>query len=147
MARIVINVFGGCRPPKKKDPARFFTLRWHGANAQSFIEGLMARITTEQQVTVSVAPKTLAGRPAAIDGDVAFTSSDELVATVTATGPLSALVKAVGPGVAQIVAKFDADLDDGEVREVTASGAIEVVAAEAETAEIVFGAPELTPLV
>jgi hypothetical protein len=146
MTRIVINVFGDCRPPKKKDPARFFTFRWHGANAQSFVEGLMARITTEQQVAVSVAPKTLAGRPAAIDGDVVFASSDEAVATVTSTGPLAALVKAVGPGVAQIVAKFDADLDAGELREITATGAIEVVAAEAETAEIVFGTPELTPL-
>jgi hypothetical protein len=146
MSRITINIFGDCRPPKKKDPARFFSFRWHGANAQSFVEGLMARITTEQQVAVSVAPKTLAGRPAAIDGVVAFSSSDEAVAAVVSTGPTSALVKAVGPGVAQIVAKFDADLDAGELREVTASGAIEVVAAEAETAEITFGTPELTPL-
>jgi uncharacterized protein YjdB len=106
----------------------------------------MARITNEQQVAVSVAPKTAAGRPAAIDGIVSWASSDPLVATVTSTGPLSALVVAVGAGVAQISAVFDADLDEGEVREITRTGAIEVVNAEAEGAEIVFGAPELTPL-
>ena len=143
--RIVINIRGGkCRCRKIK-PHKRFVFRW-ATGIQSYVEGLMARITTEQQVSVSVAPKTAAGRPAAIDGDVQFSSSDESVATVTSTGPTSALVKAVGPGVAQIVAAFDADLDEGEVREITASGAIEVVGAEAETAEITFGDPELSPL-
>lgn len=104
----------------------------------------MARITNEQQVTVMVAPKTAAGRAATIDGAVEFASSDPAVATVESTGPLSGLVKSVVPGVAQISATFDADLGDG-VREVVMTGAIEVVAAEAVTAEITFGDPELIP--
>jgi uncharacterized protein YjdB len=103
----------------------------------------MARITTEQQVSLTVVPKTEAGNVARIDGDVAFTSSDPLVATVEATGPDSALVKAVGEGATQITAVFDADLDVGELREVVLSGAVEVVPAEATQGEIVFGEPEL----
>lgn len=105
----------------------------------------MARLTNEQQVGITVAPKTATGKDAVIDGDVVFTSSDPAVATVTSTGPLAAMVVAVAPGVCQITAVFDADLDVGEVREVTATGAVEVVGAEAETAEIVFGAPEPIP--
>jgi len=53
-------------------------------------------------------------------------------------------VKAVGGGVAQIIASFDADLS-GEVRPVEMTGALEVVEAEAVTAEITFGEPELQP--
>ena len=106
----------------------------------------MARITTEEQVSVSVEPKTAAGRPAAIDGDVVWSSDNENVATVTSTGPNSAMVKSVAKGAAVISAVFDADLDVGELREIILTGAIEVVDAEAVTGELVFGTPELTPL-
>jgi len=102
----------------------------------------MARITTEEQVSVTIAPKTAHGNPAPIDGTADFQSSDPTVATVTATGPLTAVVKSVAPGVAQITASFDADLGAG-VRPVEMSGALEVVAAEATTAEITFGTPEV----
>ena len=44
----------------------------------------------------------------------------------------------------QIAAVFDADLGEG-VRSVTASGALEVVAAEAVTGDIVFGTAKITP--
>lgn len=146
MGKIVVNVFGDCCTPKwKRNAAKLFTFRWW-TGTQSFIEGKMARITNEQQVPISVEPKTAAGRPAAIDGAVVFSSSDEAVATVTSTGLTTAMVVAVGAGVAQISAVFDADLDVGELREITATGAIEVVNAEAETAEITFGTPELAPL-
>lgn len=105
----------------------------------------MARITTDQQVVVSVAPKTAKGKPAKIDGSVTFTSSDTGVATVTSIDALTATVVAVAEGVAQITASFDADLDEGEVRNVEMSGALEVVAAEATTAEITFGEPTDQP--
>lgn len=101
----------------------------------------MARITTEQKVRVTVQPLTASGKPAKIDGSVKFTSSDEAVASVTAENATSATVVAVAEGAAQIVATFDADLGEG-VREITASGALEVVSPEAESAEIVFGTPE-----
>lgn len=118
-----------------------FTFRWSAVSPQSYVEGLMARITTEEQVSITVAPKTAHGNPAKIDGEVDFQSSDETVAKIVKTGPLSAIVKSVSPGVAQIIAAFDADLGAG-VRTVEMTGAIEVVAAEATTAEITFGTPE-----
>lgn len=104
----------------------------------------MARITTEQTVSVTVAPKTAAGNPAPIDGAVEFASSDVTVAIVEQLDAVSARVIPVAVGVVQITAVFDADLGEG-VREVEASGALEVVAAEAVTAEIVFGTPVLIP--
>jgi hypothetical protein len=143
--KALVIKLGGCGCRRKLKPRKRFVFRW-ATGTQSFVEGLMARITNEQQVSATVAPKTAAGRPATIDGAVAWSSSDPAVATVESTGPLTGLVKAVAPGVAQIFAVFDADLDVGEVREITLTGAIEVVAAEAQTAEILFGEPELTPL-
>jgi hypothetical protein len=147
MSEVVIVVKGCCKR-RRKEPGRIrrgrlFTFRW-GLGVQTFVEGNMARITTEQQVTITVAPKTAAGHDAKIDGAVSFASSDEAVATVTSTGDKSALVVSVGAGVAQISATFDADLT-GEVRPVEMTGALEVVEAEAVTAEITFGTPELKP--
>jgi Bacterial Ig-like domain (group 2) len=141
--QIVINL--GCCRKKKCKPWKRFVFRW-ATGIQSFVEGYMARITTEEQVAVSVEPKTAAGRPAAIDGDVVWSSDNENVATVTSTGPNSAMVKSVAKGAAVISAVFDADLDVGELREIILTGAIEVVDAEAVTGELVFGTPELTPL-
>lgn len=105
----------------------------------------MARITTEQQIPFAVQPLTEAGRPARIDGEVEFASSDPAVAVVNKTGPNSAIAVSVGAGVSQITAVFDADLGAG-VRPVEMSGALEVVEAEAQRAEIVFGTPELKPV-
>lgn len=145
LSKIVVNVFG-CGPQYPRIRARkSFAFRW-STGKQSFVEGNMARITNEQQIAITVVPRTAAGRVAAIDGDVIFTSSDETVATVTSTGPNSALVVAVGVGATQIVATFDADLDEDETREIVLSGAVEVVAAEAEQGVIEFGTPELQPI-
>jgi hypothetical protein len=106
----------------------------------------MARINTEQSVHITVTPRTQGGNPAPIDGDVAFTSSDEAVASIVNSSGRSCTVKATGLGATQITAVFDARLGD-EVVNVTASGALEVVDAEATTAEIVFGEVFLTPVV
>jgi hypothetical protein len=145
VSRLVLKI-SGCKCCRKKLKAhKLFVFRWK-TGVQSFVEGFMARITTEEQVDVTVRPLTAAGNPAAIDGDVVWTSSDPAVATVTSTGPLTATVAAVGVGASQIVAKFDADLDVGELREIELSGAIEVVGAEAQTGEIVFGDPTIKPV-
>lgn len=140
---LVIAELAATFRPRWQERAKRFTFRW-GFGKQTFVEGLMARITTEQRVTVVVNPLTAAGRPARIDGEVEFASSDTAVATVTKTGPREAVVDSVGPGVAQISAVFDADLGEG-VRPVEMTGALEVVEAEAVTAEITFGTPELKP--
>jgi hypothetical protein len=149
MGKTTIKIFTGCRKkrcPKKPKYKHFFRL-WTGP--QSFFDipakgQKMARLTTEEVVSAQVSFVTAKGNPAPVEGDVVWTSSDESVATVVAdaTDTKKAVVTAVAPGVAQITAVADADMDVGEVREVTASGAIEVVAAEAQTAEIVFGTPQ-----
>lgn len=103
------------------------------------------RITTEQSLPISVNPLTPHGRAAVVDGAVLFSSSDETVATVESTGPMSAVVRPTGkPGIVEIRAKFDADLGP-EVRYIEAVGAVEVVLAEASNGQIVFGEPTDTP--
>lgn len=120
-----------------------FTHRWQWGR-QSFVEGDMIRITTEQQIPVQLVPKTASGRDARIDGEVEWTSSDLQVIEVVSTGPMSAIVRSVNPGTAQVIAVFDADLGEG-VRPVEKSADVEVVEAEAVSGEIVFGEPEPKP--
>jgi len=112
------------------------------ANAQ----GVPMRIvlTNEQQVTISINPKTAAGHDAPIDGDPVFVSSDPAVLAVFPTGdPKSCLVKAAGLGVAQLQVSADADLDEGETRTIT--GAIDFNVDQAEASDLGFtaGEPEL----
>jgi len=106
---------------------------------------LMARITTEQRVLLTINPLTEAGNPAEIDGAVLFESSAPNVVSIDVVDDRSAWAVSTGAiGAAQITASFDADLGEG-VRTVTLSGALEVVGAEAVTGELVFGTPELIP--
>ena len=104
------------------------------------------RLTTEQFSVVALVLLTTAGRPAQADGPPVWASSDETVATVVPdpADPTKATVTAVGPGVAQISVSVDADLSE-VVRTITATGAIEVVRAEAQTLELQFGPPQLQP--
>lgn len=103
---------------------------------------IIMRLTTEQFALATLVALTASGNVAAIDGDPTFTSSDENVARIERQEDGSFRVIAVGQGVAQIAAIADADLDDGEVREITATGAIEVVAPEAASLELQFGEPQ-----
>ena len=128
--------------PRWIERGKFSTFRWH-LSRHHFIEGNRMRLTNEQEVTFSIAAKTAAGNPAPLDGPASVTSSDEAVAVVVMNEDgVSGVVRAVGPGVAQIFATADADLGDG-VRPLEFSGAIEVVQAEAEVAEFTFGEPTL----
>jgi hypothetical protein len=54
------------------------------------------------------------------DAPITYVSSDEAVATVVKdeTNPLKCTVRTIGPGVATVIGKADADLDQGEVREI-----------------------------
>lgn len=104
------------------------------------------RLTTEQFSVLAIGILTALGRPAPIDGAPTWASSDETVATVIPdpVDPTKAKLTAVGPGVAQISVSVDADLGEG-VRTITATGAVEVVLAEAQTLELQFGPPQLQP--
>jgi hypothetical protein len=119
-------------------------LRWRlgtpGITPVIDCESYTMRLTNEQAVTARIVLLTAGGNPAQPDGPATWTSSDPAVATVTPdpTDSTRATVQGIAPGVAQITVTVDADLSEG-VRPLTASGAVEVVPAEAQTLELVFG--------
>lgn len=102
-------------------------------------------LTDEQQVRLSVAFTTAAGNPARVDGVPAWESSDPSVIEIVdvAADGMSCTARTVGPlGSVQVSVKADADLGAG-VREVAAVDTIEVMAAEAVSASISAGPPEV----
>jgi len=101
-------------------------------------------LTDEQKVTLSVAFKTAAGNPAVVDGVPVWASSDPAIVSLeVAADGMSAVATTVGPlGTVQVSVVADADLDEGETREVTGTLDIEVKASEAVTVGIAAGTPE-----
>lgn len=107
-------------------------------------EHLMARITTDQTIVVSVQPLNAAGEPANIDGNATFTESSGF-GSFEQLSPTSARFTPNGtPGATQIKVTADADLDEGETRTLEASGALEIILPEQEATrlEVTFGEPE-----
>lgn len=101
-------------------------------------------LTDEQKVELVLAPKTAAGNPASLDGAPTWSVSDESVLELTVSEDgLSATVAAKGLGSAQVSVVADADLDEGEVREISGVLDLVVVAAEAATLGISAGTPVL----
>ena len=132
------------RREKSRSDARIqFILSFHN-QIQITTANFMARINNLQTISVELKPLNRKGGAAQVQaGSVQWSSSDESVATISVDpeNELKATVTAVGLGVAQIMVSADADLDEGETRTIEGSGAIEVVAAEAETFEVTFGEP------
>jgi hypothetical protein len=110
-------------------------------------DNIMAdRITTDETVVVSVTPMTGQDppQPANVDGDVLFVDESGL-GTFTQIDALSARYTPNGtPGAARFVAVADADMDDGETRELRASGVLEIILPEDEatTLQLTIGDPE-----
>jgi hypothetical protein len=100
-------------------------------------------ITNAQMFALQAQGVDRKGKPAKIDGSIIFTSSDESLLTVTpGDDGVSAVITAVGDlGVAQIVAKGDADLSGGTV-EVMGILDVEIVASQAVNIVISPGAIE-----
>lgn len=101
------------------------------------------QINTEQKVLVTIRPLTAAGNPARIDGPVSFAASNPEVVRFEQVDDTSAYVYGAAIGETEITATFDADLDAGEERNLTYTGTIQVVEAEAESATASFGVPVL----
>ncbi len=100
-------------------------------------------LTTEQKITLAVAPKTASGNVATLDGPPTWTVSDEAVAElVVAEDGLSATVVAKTAGAVQVTVTADADLDANETREIAGVLDILIVPAEAVTLGISAGIPE-----
>lgn len=150
IVRVEVFANGKVITTTNPETEELFTFRWY-LDKQSFVEGLMARITTEQMVPVTVEPRTARGAVAPIDGDVELTVSDPSVVTVERVSATSFNVKgiltaAVGaiPVAVQVVASFDADLGTGVVP-VELSGVLEVASPQATTGVLVFGTPVVQP--
>lgn len=92
---------------------------------------MLPSMTTTQEYDVSIAPVNAQGKPATVDGDPTWASSDESVAKVIPIpGTLTATVRAQGVGHYSISVTADADLGPG-VRQLAASDEGDVTLAEA----------------
>jgi hypothetical protein len=105
-------------------------------------------LASGMQVGCQIQYTDAAGNPAKIDGDVAWSSSDEtkLAIFVSSTDSTQVVLRAIGlAGMVQISAVADADLGAG-VRELTTLADVEVVAGEAVAGTISpTGSPEPIP--
>jgi hypothetical protein len=108
---------------------------------------LELKITNEQQIAVTLTPRTDTGKPAALDGSPAWTIISGNSRLVVADGGLSAtLVSADDPGDTEILVRADADLGDG-VEEISDVIKLSVVGAAAKNLGLAAGTPEPKPVV
>lgn len=99
-------------------------------------------ISDEQQITVTMNPKTQAGRPAEVE-NASWTPADPSIVTAEPSedGKSCTLVSQ-GVGTTSIHVSADADLGDGE-RTLETDFDFEVAAAEASDLGLTAGQPEL----
>lgn len=96
-------------------------------------------ITNEEKILVTLTPVTAAGNPATLDGVPTWVSDNTDVATVqVADDGLSAYIISGNVGTANVTVTADADLDEGEERELSDVVAVTILGAEA--ASLGFGA-------
>ena len=99
----------------------------------------MFKLTTVQEVVVSVTAVDAANNPAALE-NIVVTSSDESVVSVSSVDGVFKLSSTGKIGTSQIEVTADARIGEGEVV-LTALEVIEVVAAEAVAIGLQFGEP------
>ena len=123
----------------------FAKISFTAINRQAHYVGVkMMILTTEEKVTLTIAPITPAGNPARVDGIPVWSVSDPAIATLTVSGDgMSAEIVSTALGQTVITVEVDADLDQGEVRTLTGMMDITVVEPEAVTMTIEAGAPVL----
>jgi hypothetical protein len=124
---------------------QFVTIAYEGFTVKIEGDKVMYTLPADHTVRMQVSYVDAAGNPATIDGEVAWSSSDEAILTVQGDDADSTIctVVAVGPvGNGQIVATCDADLGSG-VRELITTADISVIAGEAFAGSIQpVGEPE-----
>jgi hypothetical protein len=127
----------------------YVTLRYDGFTIKARGDEMSYTLPADKQVHMQVAYVDANGNPAAVDGAVAWDSSNDTIVTVEAdsTDSTKVTVRAAGKvGNAQVTAIADADLGAG-VRELTTTMDVSVVAGEAVAGTITpAGPPEpITP--
>lgn len=106
---------------------------------------LELKITNEQQVKVTLSPKTDTGKAASLDGKPAWTVITGNSRLNVAEDGLSAmLVSADDPGDTEILVKADADLGEG-VEEISDIIKLSVIGSTAKNLGMTAGAPEAKP--
>ncbi len=101
------------------------------------------KLTNEQKVTVTLTPKTDAGKPAKLDGKPSWSIVDGLSTVVPSEDGMSAVItSADDPGDTQILVKADADIGEG-IEEISDVLKVSVVGAAAKNLGITVGTPEL----
>lgn len=124
---------------------QFVTIAYAGFTVKTEGDKVMYTLPADHTVRMQVAYVDAAGNPAAIDGDVAWSSSDEAVAAVETDAADSTIctVRPMGAtGNVQVLATCDADLGSG-VRELITTADISIVAGEAVAGTIQpVGEPE-----
>lgn len=106
---------------------------------------LELKITNEQQIKVTLSPKTDTGKPATLDGSPSWTTLTGNAQVVVAEDGLSAtLVSADDPGDTEIMIKADADLGEG-VEEISDIIKLSVIGATAKNLGLTAGTPEAKP--
>lgn len=102
---------------------------------------LELKITNEQQIKVTLSPKTDTGKPASLDGSPAWTVLSGNATLVVADDGLSAnLISADDPGDTEIIVKADADIGEG-VEEISDIIKLSVVGATAKNLGLTAGQP------
>lgn len=103
---------------------------------------LTIAITNEEKILVSLAPTTASGNPATLDGEPTWTVTEGDATLDVQAGGMSAYIVSGAPGASTVSVSADADLDAGEVRELSDVIAVNVVAAEAAGLGLTMGTAE-----
>jgi hypothetical protein len=102
---------------------------------------LELKITNEQQVDVTVSPRTDSGKPAKLDGSPAWTViSGNSQVVVSEDGLSATLVSSDEPGDTIVSVKADADLGEG-VEEIADTITLSVIGATAKNLGLTAGTP------
>jgi len=103
------------------------------------------KLTNEQQVRVTLSPKTDTGKPAKLDGSPSWTVTEGNSQVVVDDDGLGALlVSSDEPGDTLVTIKADADLGEG-IEELVDVLKLTVVGATAKNLGITVGTPEAKP--
>lgn len=108
---------------------------------------LELKISNEQQIKVTLTPKTDTGKPATLDGMPSWavlTGNSQV--SVSDDGLSATLVSSDDPGDTEILVKADADLGEG-VEEISDIIKLSVVGATAKNLGLTAGQPEAKPTV
>lgn len=103
------------------------------------------KITNEQQVKVTLSPKTDTGKPATLDGKASWAViSGNSRVEVAEDGLSATLISSDDPGDTEVLIKADADLGEG-IEEISDILKLSVVGATAKNLGLTVGTPEAKP--